>query len=95
MQVKTNHAASQIGFRGQADLILVLHVHADGECEELYFGPFAPVKAASRHSGRDNKDMIAVSKLKAMRQVLNSEGVDAAVRVAAQIPDDKPLVTED
>src|SRR5580765_1093508 len=25
VQVKTNHAASQIGFRGQADLMLVLH----------------------------------------------------------------------
>src|SRR5215470_13014815 len=50
VQVKTNHAASQIGFRGQADLMLVLHVQSDGEWEEIYFGPFAPVKAASRHS---------------------------------------------
>ena len=35
VQVKTNHAASQIGFRGEADLMLVLHVDASGEWEEL------------------------------------------------------------
>src|SRR5690348_12645815 len=45
VQVKANHAASQIGFRGEADLLLVLHVHDDGNWEEIYFGPFAPVKA--------------------------------------------------
>ena len=33
VQVKTNHAANQIGFRGDADLMLVIHVHKDGECE--------------------------------------------------------------
>jgi hypothetical protein len=89
VQVKTNHAASQIGFRGQADLMLVLHVRADGEWEEVYFGPFAPVKAASRHSARDNKEMIAITKLKVMRNVLNAEGAEAAVRVAMRISDDK------
>jgi hypothetical protein len=31
VQVKTNHAASQIGFRGEADLMLVLHVDKSGE----------------------------------------------------------------
>jgi hypothetical protein len=95
VQVKTNHAANQIGFRGQADLMLVLHVRADGEWEELYFGPFAPVKAASRHSKRDNKEMIAITKLKVMQKVLNSEGAEAAIRVAAQIPDDKSISSED
>src|SRR5260221_12836080 len=64
VQVKTNHAASQIGLRGKADLMLVLHVEANGEFNEVYFGPFATVKAASRYSARDNKDMIAVSKLR-------------------------------
>jgi hypothetical protein len=95
VQVKTNHAANQIGFRGQADLMLVLHVQANGDWEEVYFGPFAPVKAASRHSARDNKDMIAITKLKAMRKVLNAEGAEAAVMVAARIPDDKSALAED
>jgi hypothetical protein len=95
VQVKTNHAASQVGFRGQADLMLVLHVHADGEWEEVYFGPFAPVKAASRHSARDNKEMIAITKLKAMHKVLKSGGIEAAVKAAAQMPDGKSAVAED
>lgn len=67
VQVKTNHAATQIGFRGEADLLLVIHVRDNGEWEEIYYGPFAPVKAASRYSTRDNKSMIAVPKLKAMK----------------------------
>lgn len=95
VQVKTNHAASQVGFRGQADLMLVLHVRADGEWEEVYFGPFAPVKAASRHSARDNKEMIAITKLKAMHKVLKSEGIEAAVKVAAQMPNGKSSRAED
>ena len=63
---------TRIGFRGRADLMLVLHVQASGEWEEVYYGPFAPVKAASRHSARDNKDMIAISKLRAMKAALNA-----------------------
>lgn len=66
VQVKTNHAATQIGFRGEADLLLVIHVQDNGEWEEVYYGPFAPVKAASRHSARDNKSMIPIQKLKAL-----------------------------
>jgi hypothetical protein len=96
VQVKTNHAASQIGFRGEADLMLVLHVEASGEWREVYYGPFAPVKAASRHSARDNKEMIAISKLVAMKKVLEVQGVDAAVKVAALVPDEAaPSVEED
>lgn len=68
VQIKTNFAASQIGFRGTADLLLVLGVEDDGQWSELYFGPFAPVLAASRESGRDNKKMIAVSKLKKLQE---------------------------
>lgn len=33
VQVKTNHASSEIGFRGEADLMLVIHVDLTGECE--------------------------------------------------------------
>ncbi|CAN5267788.1 hypothetical protein BH10PSE9_BH10PSE9_10620 [soil metagenome] len=92
VQVKTNHAASQIGFRGTADLMLVLHVDSSGECEEVYYGPFAPVKAASRYSARDNKDMIAVSKLRTLKKILDAGGAKAAEIVAETIPAD-PLPT--
>ncbi len=64
VQIKTNHAAKQIGFRGDADLLLVLGVKTDGTWSEIYYGNFALVKSASRYSARDNKHMIAISKLK-------------------------------
>ena len=64
VQIKTNHAANQIGFRGDADLLLVLYVADDGNWNEIYYGDFAVVKAQSRYSARDNKHMIAISKLK-------------------------------
>ena len=67
VQIKANHAANQIGFRGEADLMLVIHVREDGSWEELYYGDFHRVKEASRHSQRDNKHMIAISKLQEMR----------------------------
>jgi len=66
VQVKTNHAANQIGFRGEAELLLVIHVLITGDWEEVYFGPFKPVLEASRYSARDNKNMIAISKLRAL-----------------------------
>ena len=67
VQIKTNFAASQIGFRGQADLLLVLGIHEDGSWEEIYFGTYAPVLSHAHFSARDNKHMIAVSKLRALR----------------------------
>lgn len=68
VQVKTNHAASQIGFRGSADRMLVLHVDESGRHEVVYYGPFAPVLDASRRSERDNKNMIAISKLRKLHE---------------------------
>jgi hypothetical protein len=68
IQIKTNYAASQIGFRGEADLLLVIGVQDDGSWEEIYFGPFAIVKEQARFSARDNKHMIAISKLKQLKQ---------------------------
>jgi len=64
VQIKTNYAAKQIGFRGSADLMLVIGVNDDGTWEELFFGSFEPVKAAARFSARDNKHMVAITKLK-------------------------------
>lgn len=63
LQIKTNYAASQIGFRGNAELMLVVGVKDDGSWEEIYYGPFQSVKDASRFSARDNKQMIAITKL--------------------------------
>jgi hypothetical protein len=67
VQIKANFAASQIGFRGNADFLLVLSVANDGTWAELYFGPFAPVLAVSRRSERDNKNAITLTKLKQLK----------------------------
>lgn len=67
VQIKTNYASPQIGFRGEADLILVIKVKDDGSWEELYYGDFNEVKKLSRYSSRDNKHMLAISKLRTLR----------------------------
>jgi len=63
VQIKANHSASTIGFRGEADLLLVIKVEPDGGWKETYYGPFAAVKALARYSARDNKHMVAVKHL--------------------------------
>lgn len=68
VQIKANYASSSIGFRGEADLLLVVKVSDKGEISELYFGPFAPVQEHARRSERDNKWSISVSKLKKLAQ---------------------------
>ena len=67
VQIKTNHAASTIGFRGQADLMLVVYVADDGEFEEPYYGDFQLVKDNSNYGARDNKHSITISKLKKLK----------------------------
>jgi hypothetical protein len=67
VQVKANFSASQIGFRGEADLLLCLKIDLNGDWSEIYYGDFQPVKQASRHSARDNKSMIAISALTKIR----------------------------
>ncbi len=67
VQVKTNHAADQIGFRGTADLLLVLQVDESGSWKEVYYGDFASVQKEARRSERDNKWMITVSKLRTLQ----------------------------
>ena len=71
VQIKTNHAASSIGFRGDADLMLVIYVGDDGEFEELYYGDFKKVKDNSSYSARDNKQSITITKLKKLRDSEN------------------------
>lgn len=68
VQVKTNYAANQIGFRGEADLLLCLKVSDNGDWEEVYFGSFAAVKEKARFSARDNKHMVPVSFLRSLTQ---------------------------
>jgi len=63
VQVKTNYAASMIGFRGEADLLLCLRINPAGQYEELYYGPFAPVRERARYSARDNKHVVTISQL--------------------------------
>jgi hypothetical protein len=63
VQIKTNYAADQIGFRGSADLMLVIGVRNDGTWQELYFGSFDEVRKIARFSARDNKHMVPISKL--------------------------------
>jgi hypothetical protein len=63
VQVKTNYAASQIGFRGEADMLLCLKIDLNGDWTEIYYGDFGLVKAAARYSARDNKHMVPISAL--------------------------------
>lgn len=66
VQIKANHASNSIGFRGEADLMLVVHIQTSGEVDELYFGPFESVKNASSYSQRDNKHAVTISKLRSL-----------------------------
>ena len=61
--IKANHSSKTIGLRGEADLLLVLHVEEDGGWYQMYYGPFMPVRNASTFSKRDNKYAITVKKL--------------------------------
>ena len=63
VQIKANHSSSSIGFRGEADLLLVLKIESSAEWKELYYGPFKPVKDKASYSKRDNKYTIPVAKL--------------------------------
>jgi hypothetical protein len=66
VQIKANHSSATIGFRGEADLLLVLKVESNAEWRELYYGPFKPVKEKATYSKRDNKYMIPVAKLQSL-----------------------------
>jgi len=83
IQVKANLSASQIGFRGEADLLLCLKIDLKGDWTEIYYGEFQPVKLASRHSARDKKSMIAISALTTIKQA------------GYRLPDWLPVTTPD
>jgi intein/homing endonuclease len=66
VQIRANHSSSTIGFRGEADLLLVLKIESSAEWRELYYGSFKPVKEKAAYSKRDNKYMIPVGKLQGL-----------------------------
>lgn len=72
VQIKASHSADQIGFRGEADLMLVIKVGIDGSWTEIFFGDFATVKGRARYSARDNKHMIPVKQLAAIQKSVAS-----------------------
>ena len=63
VQIKANHSSATIGFRGEADLLLVLKIESNAEWREMYYGPFKPVKEKATYSKRDNRYMIQITKL--------------------------------
>jgi hypothetical protein len=71
VQIKANHASDHIGFRGNSDLLLVLHVDDNAEVTELYYGPFHLVKEISSNSSRDNKQMVSVRKLRRLQEEIS------------------------
>ena len=73
VQIKANHSSQHIGFRGNSDLLLVLHVDDNADVSELYYGPFSLVKDLSSNSDRDNKRMISVNKLKKLQAEISEK----------------------
>ena len=67
VQIKTNYYADMIGFRGDADLMLVIKIKPDGSWEELYYGDFNLIVKNSNYSKRDNKKTITITKLKNLK----------------------------
>ena len=47
--------------------MLVIKVNDDGSWEEVYYDDFKLVKEKARYSARDNKHMIAISKLRSIK----------------------------
>ena len=69
VQVKANFSAKQIGFRGEAELLLVLGINNLGSFDEIYYGPFDVVRKVATYSSRDSKWMISVNKLRGMNKI--------------------------
>lgn len=85
VQIKTNRAASSVGFRGDPDpeRLLVIKVGDSGDWQELYYGDFTPVRQLARYSSRDNKYIVTPQQL----AVLGQGGMAAA----ASLPPPSPL----
>ncbi|MBM5824170.1 MAG: hypothetical protein FJ054_02170 [Cyanobacteria bacterium M_surface_10_m2_119] len=68
VQIKANHASQTIGIRGEADLLLVVRVEADGSWEELFYGDFQAALSLASWSSRDSKHSISVKALTSLGQ---------------------------
>lgn len=71
--IKATNGKKQIGFRGEADLMLALNVDDRGGIDEIYFGPFDLVLKNSNYSKTDEKRTIPVSKLRKLQLQLNEK----------------------
>ena len=67
IKARSTKKKQQIGIRGEADLLLVIHVTFDGKFEEIYFGDFKTVYEKTGYSKKDNKQQISVTKLIKLR----------------------------
>ena len=77
VQIKANHASQTIGIRGEADLLLVVRVEADGSWEELFYGDFQAALSLASWSSRDSKHSISVKALRSLGQrIQEAEGRD-------------------
>jgi len=75
VQIKANHASQTIGIRGEADLLLVVRVEADGSWEELFYGDFHAALSLASWSSRDSKHSISVKALRSLGQkIQEAEG---------------------
>jgi hypothetical protein len=75
VQIKANHASQTIGIRGEADLLLVVRVEADGSWEELFYGDFQAALSLASWSSRDSKHSISVKALRSLGQrIQEAEG---------------------
>jgi|GEM_PF-2453617 len=91
VQVKANYAASQIGFRGEADLLLCLKIDLTGDWTEIYYGDFSLVKQAARYSARDNKSMVPISVLTRLREAGYKLPSNLPVPKPAELDDSEPI----
>ena len=67
VQIKANNYSKQIGFRGKAELLLVLTVKEDGSWGEVYFGDFQKALSIANYSSRYNKHSISLAALKKLK----------------------------
>ena len=68
VQIKANHAANQIGVRGEPDLILVIHVNDNGDWDQVYYSDYETVKKYSKYGKRDNSWKISIKKLRSLQE---------------------------
>lgn len=88
VQIKANHSAKQIGFRGSSDLMLVLHVDDKGTISEVYYGPFSLILKNSSNSGRDNKKTITITKLKRLQKEVQAK--EELLKLQLKVKNKKP-----